>query len=375
MQDIPLSRPDIGTKEIEAVTAVLQTPHLSLGPRLAIFENKLIDRCQCTHVVATSSGTAGLHLSLRALDLKPGDEVITTPFSFIASANVLLFERLTPVFVDIDPHTLNLDPNRVMAAITPRTKAILVVHAFGNPAAMPALMAIAADQGLAVIEDACEALGSTIDGRQVGTFGDLGTLAFYPNKQMTTGEGGAVLTNNGAFAELIRCLRNQGRRPSGAWLDMEELGYNYRLSEIQCALGNAQLDRLPEILAQRRKVAARYDRLLAGCDSLILPPRTTDPRAMGWFVYVVRLTARFSQSDRDRFVTAMGEAGIACGRYFAPIHLQPYYRRRFGFGPGQFPHCENAGTHAIALPFFNHLSDEQAIRVCHHLRDLIDRFD
>ena len=361
---IPLSRPDIGPAEIEAVSAVLRTPHLSLGPQLQRFEQKLATTCASPFATATSSGTAGLHLCLRALNLTQGDEVITTPFSFIASANVLLFEGITPVFVDIDPKTLNLDPGLIEAAITEKTKAILVVHAFGNPASMHAINAIADKHGLAVIEDACEALGSTIDGHQVGTFGDLGTLAFYPNKQMTTGEGGAILTANPEHDALLRILRNQGRRPSGAWLDMEELGYNYRLSDIQCALGSAQLDRIGEILSARRSVAARYDALLGDNHRLVLPPRTENPEAMGWFVYVVRLEARFNQAQRDRIVQAMAAKNIACGRYFAPIHLQPYYRRRFGYGYGDFPHTEAAGSRAIALPFFNRLSNEQARDVC-----------
>lgn len=367
MTEIPLSRPDVGPLEIEAVTAVLRTPHLSLGPELGRFEAVLGAYCHSPHVAATSSGTAALHLCLRALSLPAGAEVITTPFSFIASANVLLFERLKPVFVDIDPKTLNLDPNNIEGAIGPKTKAILVVHAFGNPAPMKTIMAIAQKHGLAVIEDACEAVGSSIDGRHVGTWGDLGTLAFYPNKQMTTGEGGAVMTANPQFDALIRVLRNQGRKPSGAWLDMEALGYNYRLSDIQCALGRVQVSRLPEILAKRRSVAQRYDALLANCQAISLPPRPADPETMGWFVYVIRLSQDFSLSDRDRIVKALGSAGISCGRYFAPIHLQPYYRKLFGFREGHFPLTEAAASRAIALPFFNHLTPSQTQRVCQAL--------
>jgi len=370
--DIPLSRPDIGPEEIAAVTEVLRSPHLSLGPKLGQFEAALGRFCNSPHVIATSSGTAALHLCLRALSLPQGSEVITTPFSFIASANVLLFERLKPVFVDIDPETLNMDPTRIEAAIGPKTKAILVVHAFGNPAPMPAIMAIAQRFELAVIEDACEAIGSTIEGRHVGTWGDLGTLAFYPNKQMTTGEGGAILTHRPEFSERLRILRNQGRKPSGQWLDMEELGYNYRLSDIQCALGIAQVSRLKNILAKRCEVASRYDTILASFEEVQRPPRPDLAESMGWFVYVIRLADRFSRSDRDRIVSAMGEAGIACGRYFAPIHLQPYYRRHFGFQEGCFPLTEAAANRAIALPFFNKLSDDQAQRVGEELRRSID---
>lgn len=372
---IPLSRPDVGADEIAAVTAVLKTPYLSLGPQLRAFEESLETVCQSPHVIATSSGTAGLHLCLRALDLKPGDEVITTPFSFIASANVLLFENLAPVFVDIDPNTLNLDPLRIEAAMTPKTKAILVVHAFGNPADMVAINAIARKYGLAVIEDACEALGSYIQGQHVGTFGDLGTLAFYPNKQMTTGEGGAVLTGNPIFNERIRCLRNQGRRPSGAWLDMEELGYNYRLSDIQCALGCAQLERLEYILDARRQVAGWYDEVLGEEGNFILPPRTENPGNMGWFVYVVRLASTFNQAHRDRIFHAMATRQIACGRYFAPIHLQPYYRKHFGFKPGDFPLTEAAGFNALALPFYNQLTQAQVRQVCEALIEEVAALD
>lgn len=368
---IPLSRPDITEMEIEAVNHVLSTPYLSLGPELGNFEQALQTYCQTPYAIATSSGTAALHLCLRSLNLKPGDEVITTPFSFIASSNVLLFEHLVPVFVDIDPSSLNLDPKRVEQAITPKTKAILVVHAFGNPANMSALMDLAKKYNLRVIEDACEAIGSKWNGQNVGTFGDLGTLAFYPNKQMTTGEGGAVLTAKKELAETISCMRNQGRKPTGHWLDMEELGYNYRLSEMNCALGKTQVVRLPEILHKRTAVATRYDQMLGDDPNICLPPRTHHPADMSWFVYVVRLAPHFRLEHRESVFQKMAEAHIACGRYFAPIHLQPYYRRRFGYQRGMFPITEAAGDLGLALPFFNHLSQSQAERVCENLKAAI----
>lgn len=372
VEPIPLSRPDIGPAEIEAVTAVMQTPFLSLGPKLREFEEHLEQRLGSPNAVATSSGTAGLHLCLRTLRLQPGDEVITTPFSFIASANVLLFENLVPVFVDIDPLSLNLDPEGIVEAMTPRTKAILVVHAFGNPANMPRIMEIARKHDLRVIEDACEAMGSRINGKSVGTFGDLGTLAFYPNKQMTTGEGGAVLAQQNSHADLLCCLRNQGRKPTGAWLDMEELGYNYRMNDMLCALGIAQLQRLDEILEKRRGVAARYDQLLGDIPEILLPPRTSSPSDMSWFVYVVRLSEDFTQQDRDEIFQGMAAQGISCGRYFAPIHLQPYYQK-LGFRQGQFPLTEAAGKRALALPFFNQLTQAQAERVSQCLLENIHR--
>ncbi len=373
MQDIhiPLARPDIGESEIQAVNEVLRSPFLSLGPRLAEFEEAIGARTGARHAVAVSSGTSGLHLCIRGLDFQPGDEVLTTPFSFIASANAPLFEGVQPVFVDIDPRTLNMDPALVENALSPRIKGILAVHAFGYPAAMDSLAPLAARHGLKLIEDACEALGSRLGNRHVGTHGDTGVFAFYPNKQITTGEGGVVVTNSQEVAARLRILRNQGRDPDGSWLDQVALGYNYRISDLQCALGLAQLRRLPEILEKRRRVAAHYDSLLAGNPNLELPVRPAETRSMSWFVYVVRLHQRFSREDRDQIVSAMMALGIQCGRYFPPIHLQPYYRKRFGYRPGDFPHTEAMADHAIALPFFTAMQAEQVETVCRRLREVM----
>lgn len=368
---IPLARPDIGEAEIQAVTRVLRTPYLSLGPKLVEFEDAIRRLTGAAHAVAVSSGTSGLHLCVRALGFQAGDEVITTPFSFIASANVLLFEGARPVFVDIDPNSLNLDPALVERALSPRTKGILAVHAFGYPAPLGDLVPLAKGRGLRLIEDACEAMGSRFAERHVGTLGHAGVFAFYPNKQITTGEGGVVITDSAELAAELRILRNQGRDPGGKWLDQVALGYNYRLSDIQCALGLAQLARLEAILAKRRRVAARYDTLLSGHPDLVLPVRPAPPNQMSWFVYVTRLAARFSRADRDRIVAGMAERGVQCGRYFAPIHLQPYYRERFGYRPGDFPHTEAMADRAVALPFFTGMGREQVETVCHHLVEVI----
>jgi len=364
---IPLARPDISEREISAVVDVLRTPHLSFGPELARFEQALARFTGTEHAVAVSSGTAGLHLCIKALGLGPGDEVITTPFSFVSSANALLFEGVRPVFADIDPDSLNLDPERVAAAVGPRTRAILAVHIFGNPAAMGDLLTIARRHGLLLIEDACEALGATVAGAAAGSLGDAGVFGFYPNKQITTGEGGAVITRSRELADKLRLLRNQGRDAGEDWLDMVALGCNYRLSDLQCALGRVQLERLPDMLARRWAVARRYDARLAGHPDLRLPPRPADAAEMSWFVYVLRLAERFDRGARDRVVRLMAEQGVACGRYFAPIHLQPYYRRRFGYAPGDFPETEAAADRALALPFFGHLDEPTMERVCRAL--------
>ena len=356
METIPLSRPDIGPDEIAAVMEVLSGPHLSLGPRLAAFEDSLARYLGAKHVAAVSSGTAGLHLAIRALGLKAGDEVITTPFSFIASANALLFENIRPVFADIDPNTWNLDPNRVESAITPKTRGILAVHVFGYPAPMTELADIAKRHNLVLIEDACEALGSTYQGQKAGTLGDMAVFGFYPNKQMTTGEGGAVVSKDPKWDHTVRILRNQGRDPKGDWLDAVELGYNYRISDLNCALGIAQLKRLDTMIAQRRKVAETYDHLLADNPNWTLPPRPKDPSDMSWFVYVIRLASKFTRKDRDHIVNEMSKRGIMCGRYFAPIHLQPLYRNRFGYKPAAFPITEVLCDRTLALPFFKNLT-------------------
>jgi perosamine synthetase len=367
---IPLSAPDITEAEIAAVTAVLRTPHLSLGPELAAFEAELAAYHGVEHAVAVSSGTAGLHLALLALRVGEGSEVILPSFAFAGVVNPVLQVRSTPVFAEIDPLTLNLDPTAVERAITPRTRAILAIHTFGVPAEIDAIGSIAQRHGLALIEDACEAIGACFDGRRAGSFGALAILGFYPNKQMTMGEGGAVLTCDGAHAARLRRLRNQGRDPGADWLDYVEPGYNYRLSELACALGRAQLRRVDEILAQRRQAAERYDALLACIPGLERPPLLLPRREISWFVYVVRLPEGV---DRDGVQAALARHGIATGRYFAPIHLQPAWRMRGGGAAESLPITESHSRRTLALPFFNRISASQQRQVAEALHAAISR--
>ncbi|MCP3981300.1 MAG: DegT/DnrJ/EryC1/StrS family aminotransferase [bacterium] len=365
---IPLSAPDLTQSEIDAVVEVLRSPSLSLGPKLGEFERALAAVAGTRHAVALSSGTAGLHVCLRAFGVGAGDEVITTPFSFIASANVALYEGARPVFVDVDADTLNLDASRVESSITARTRAILAVHAFGVPADMQPLRALASRHGLHLIEDACEALGGEVEGRRLGSLGDAGVFAFYPNKQITTGEGGALVTDDESLARRVAGLRNHGRDPSDPSRHAY-LGFNYRLSDIQCALGLAQLQRLPEILERRREVARAYETRLRGVPGLVLP---VDLGSSGsWFVYVVRLSEELDAADRDAIHDDLRERGIGCGRYFAPIHLHEFYRDAFGHRPGDFPVAEAAAERTLALPFFNRLQPAQIDEVCEFLAERI----
>lgn len=348
---IPLSAPDITEAEIEAVTRVLRTNTLSLGPELAAFEEEFAAFHGMPHAVAVSSGTAGLHIALLTLHIGPGDEVIVPSFAFIAVANAVLQVGATPVFADIDPVTLNLDPIRVEEAITPRTRGLLVVHTFGVPADMQALREIATRHSMVILEDACEAIGAEFHGQRAGTFGDLAVFAFYPNKQMTTGEGGVVLARDAAHAQRLRSLRNQGRRGS-EWLDHQEPGFNYRLSEMACALGRVQLRRLPELLALRQAAAERYDHLLSAVPGVECPPLTLPDRVLSWFVYVVRLAPSI---NRNLLQQRLEQHGIATGRYFAPIHLQPAWKDR-GELRNLLSVTEAIAPHTLALPFFNRIS-------------------
>ena len=361
---IPLSAPDITEAEIAAVVAVLRSARLSLGPVTEEFEAAMASTASVPHAVAVSSGTAGLHLVIRALDIGEGDEVIVPSFTFIAAANAIRYERATPVFVDIDAGTLNLNPGLIEQAITPKTRAVMVVHTFGVPADMTAILEIAQRHGLAVIEDACEAIGAVHRGRKAGSMGNVGVFAFYPNKQITTGEGGVVVTHDDALARRIRALRNQGRYETDDWFQHSELGYNYRISEINCALGLAQLSRLDEILAKRQAVAAAYHQRLAALDGLTLPPLLPPPNQtndrLSWFVYVVRVAA--GDGVRDSIMRGLAEAGIASGRYFAPIHLQPSYAA--WRSAANLPVTEREALRTIALPFFNNIGVEAIEEVC-----------
>ena len=347
-QEVPLSAPYVDEREEELVLEALRSGRLALGPMLERFEQALAERVGAPYVAAVSSGTAGLHLGVRLLELGPGDEVVTSPFSFVASANCVLYEGAAPVFADIDPSTLNLDPRAVEAAITPRTKAILPIDIFGYPAELAELQSIAERHGLAILEDACEALGAEYRGRPLGSFDHPTVFAFYPNKQMTTGEGGAVALASEEDWNLVKSLSNQGRSDSGEWLTHSRLGYNYRLDELSAALGIAQLEKLDRVLALRAAVARRYEELLRDLDGVKTLCADDADHRRSWFVYVVFLAPG---TDRDGVIARLADDGIASKPYLPSIHLQPYYRDRFGYSEGMLPRAEAASARALALPF------------------------
>jgi perosamine synthetase len=368
---IPLAQPDITQREIDAVVDVLHTPTLSIGPKIEEFERQCAQLSGRRHGVGVSSGTAGLHCAMIAAGVGEGHEVITTPFSFVASANCILYVNAKPVFVDIDPQTLNMDVDKVAAAITPRTKGIVGVEVFGHPGGMTELEQLAQRHELVLIEDACEGFGGHFAERAIGSFGRAGVFAFYPNKQITTGEGGMIVTDDDSFAAACRALRNQGREGM-SWLAHQRLGYNYRLSEINAAMGLAQMSRLEEILANRRRVAHQYINRLMTNRYLILPTLQDDTH-MSWFVFVVRLNDLFNPGDRDLIMKELRAEGIGCNNYFPPIHLQPYMIDRFGFKPGDFPVCEYVSARTLALPFFSQMTGRQIDRVCEVLDAALER--
>jgi perosamine synthetase len=372
---IPLSQPDITQHEIDAVLEVLHTPTLSIGPRVEAFEAAVARIAGRQHAVAVSSGTAGLHCAMLAARVGPGDEVITTPFSFVASANCILYVDAKPVFVDIDPRTLNMDLDAAAAAITPATKAFVGVETFGHPGGMLELESLARHHELILIEDSCEGFGGSVgDGgarRPIGGFGRASVFAFYPNKQITTGEGGMVITDDDAFANVCRALRNQGREGM-SWLAHQRLGYNYRLSEMNAALGLAQTDRLEEILDKRRRVAHGYMQRLMTNRFVILPTLASDQH-MSWFVFVIRLNDLFAPGDRDEVMRQLRAEGIGCNNYFPPIHLQPYMMERYGFTEGMFPVCEYVSARTLALPFFGGMTSAQLDHVCVTLDRILEK--
>ncbi len=367
---IPLSSPDITDAERQAVQSVLLTPHLSLGPKLPEFEQAFTRLLGVRFAAAVNSGTSGLQLCVRAMGIGAGDEVVTTPFTFIASSNCILAEGARPVFVDIDPDTWNIDPARIAGAITPRTRAILPVDVFGQPAEMDPIVDIARARGLRVIEDSCEALGATYKGRPAGTLGDVGVFGFYPNKQVTTGEGGMIVTNDEQVHRLVVSMRNQGRGDSGAWLAHERLGFNYRLSDINCALGIAQMARLGEILANRQRVAEHYLARLHDERRVRLQKIHPDCRN-SWFVMVLRLNDDYTREDRDRILEKLRARGIGCNNYFTPVHLQPFYAEKFGHARGDFPICEALSDRTIALPFHGQLAEKDVETSCQVFRSLL----
>ena len=368
---IPLSHPDITQREIDAVTEVLTSGLLSLGPKVEEFEQLCAKVAGRRHGIAVSSGTAGLHCAMLAAGVGAGDEVITTPFSFVASANAALFVGAKPVFVDIDPTTLNMDVEKVQQAITPKTKAIMAVEAFGHPGGMIELEQIAQKNELLLIEDGCEGFGGTVGERPIGSFGRAGVFSFFINKQITTGEGGMIVTDDDIFATACRAYRNQGREGM-AWLAHQRVGFNYRMSEITAALGVAQMQRLEDILANRRRVAHSYMRCLMTNRHLILPT-LQDETHMSWFVFVVRLNDLFEPGDREEVMKDLRGAGIGCNNYFPPIHLQPYIAKQFGFQPGDFPICEYVAARTLALPFFGKMTTRQVERVCDTLDKVLEK--
>jgi perosamine synthetase len=369
-REIALSSQDITEAEINAVVAVLRSDRLSLGPRIPEFEAEFTRRLGAKHAIACSSGTAGLHMCWKALGIGRGDEVVTTPFSFIASSNSILFEGARPVFVDIDPQTWQIDPAAAAAAVTPRTKALLPVDVFGALPDMDAIWALARRHNLRVLEDSCEALGASYKGRPAGLIGEAGVYGFYPNKQMTTGEGGMIVTNDDRLAFLARSYRNQGRDPEGGWLAHPRLGYNYRMNDMQAALGTVQMRRLDEILAKRARVAGLYRERLRDEPRLSLQRIAADVQ-ISWFVFVVRLNDDYQQAHRDALLEQLRSRGIGCNVYFPPIHLQPFYQQELGYKAGQFPITEALSARTIALPFHNHLTEADVDTVVQTLKALL----
>jgi len=385
--EIPLSKPDITDLEVDLVVRSLRSGRLSIGPMVEQFEELVAARAGRRYGIGVNSGTSGLHLAMLALGIGPGDEVITTPFSFIASANCILYTGAKPVFVDICPKTLNMDPARVEAAITARTKAIVAVECFGNPAHMEEYESIASRHNLPLIEDCCEALGSSHARRPAGSFGRIGVFAFYPNKQITTGEGGMIVTDDSRLADLCRSMRNQGRpiphavesddvshgaTPGASWLAHERLGFNFRMPEMCAALGVAQMRRLDQIVEKRQRVAGLYMARLMDNHDVILPT-VHDLTRMSWFVFVVRLAATYTRQERDRIIAGMLRHDVGAKDYFPCIHLAPFYRDRFGFKPGDFPIAESVSTRTIALPFYNALTDQDVGCVVRTLELMLER--
>ncbi|HLM51368.1 MAG TPA: DegT/DnrJ/EryC1/StrS family aminotransferase [Solirubrobacteraceae bacterium] len=364
---IPLARPVLGDRELELVEAVLRSGQLSLGPRVPAFEDAFARRLGAAHASAVSSGTAGLHLALRAAGVSDGDEVVTSPFSFVASANVILYERARPVFADIDPVTLNLDPQAAAAAVTHRTTALLPVHIFGYPADVPALEGL----GCPIVEDACEALGAVHrDGTPVGARGHSAVFGFYANKQLTTGEGGMLTTGDAGTKARVDSERNQGRAEDMGWLDHDRLGFNYRLSDVACAIGLGQLERLDGLLAARARVAGWYREALGPIEGLELPCPDHDGDRRGWFVFVVQVPRG---ADRDDAVRELARLGVQSKPYLPAIHLMSLYRERFGHREGEFPVCEDVAARSLALPFFPELTEPEVAEVARALQTVLEK--
>ena len=369
MRRVEVSAPDIDEVDIGHVAAVLRSGQLSMGPYLTKFEYQMASYVGTRHAVGVANGTAGLHLCVRAAGLHSGDEVITTPFSFVASANCVLYEDAVPVFADIDEETMNIDPDAAVAAISGRSRAILPVHVFGGPAALDELNAICKKSELLLIEDACEALGAEFQGEKVGSFGQAAVFSFYPNKPITMGEGGVITTNDDLWATKLRSLRNQGRNEMGAWLTHQRLGFNYRLDEMSAALGFSQLSRIDDILMRRNRVAETYAALLGDVPEVttLVPSGATWRRS--WFVFLVRLNGDLS---RDFVVHELENQGVATRTYFSPIHLQPYFRERFGYRGGEFPIAQRIAKTTLALPFHSKMAERDIEYVVKCLKSAVN---
>jgi perosamine synthetase len=369
-RELPLSRPWLDEREEELVLEVLRSGRLSLGPWIERFEAEIAERVGAPYAAAVSSGTAGLHLLCKVAGLGPGDEVVTSPLSFVSSANCFVLEGATPVFADVDPVTLNLDPAAVEAAITDRTRAIVAVDMFGYPCELDALRALADRHGLALIEDACESLGAEYRGRPLGAHGPSAVFAFYPNKQMTAGEGGVITTHSEEEWRVLTSLRNQGRsyEPDAAWFHHVRVGLNYRWTELQAAIGIAQLEKLDRILALRGEAAQRYTELLADVDGVEPPAPDDDDRKRSWFVYVVKLDPSI---DRAAVMATLRAEGVSTAEYVPCIHLQPYMREQFGFSEGLCPVAEETARRTFALPFFTQIEADDQQRVVDVLRNAV----
>lgn len=369
--NIPLSKPDIGDLEIQKVNEVLRSPRLSLGPVTEEFEHSFAEIMGAKYAVACNSGTSALHLAIRALGISDGDEVITSPFSFIASSNCILFERGTPVFVDVEYESFNMDVSKIEAAITPKTKAILPVHVFGQCSNMTEIMALAKKYGLRVIEDACEAPLGTHNGQIAGTIGDCGAFGFYPNKQMTTGEGGMLITNDEEIYRLTKSMRNQGRGDDMQWLSHTRLGYNYRINELTAALGVVQTKRLPQFILQRQVLAQQYIERLQEIEGITLP-KTAQGNEHAWFVFGIRVRAEI----RDELIERLNDAGVQSKAYFSPcIHLQEFYMDSFGYKEGDFPTAERLSNEMAILPFYPQMTDEEVDYVYEALKNIMAKIN
>lgn len=390
---VPMSSPDVNQSDLDAVISTLKTRYLSIGPKIQSFEKKFCDYTGAKHAIGVNSGTSGLHLCIRAADLKAGDYVITTPFSFVSSTNVILFEKAVPIFVDVDPLTGNMDAEQVAQAVKdlrsgnqekmrhwlPRKgaasngtlRSILSVDVFGQPADYNKLQASAKEHQLILIEDSCEALGATYESKPAGRLGDFGVFAFYPNKQITTGEGGMIVTDNDKHADYMRALRNQGRAPGDTWLQHTYLGYNYRLDEMSAALGISQMERVEQLLTNRQRVADFYTSKLSIIDGVETPYIAPATTRMSWFVYVIRLS---KDIDRDQTAEKLIAAGIPVRPYFLPIHLQPYIAQQFGYQQGDFPATEDLGKRSLAIPFSGIMTEKQVDIVCEVIKDTLAKF-